>query len=557
MTQSTPPSINEFIKAWADKRGISDVAAWNEFRIMAVPKTEIQNFIESQIKTTTIAPPSRIAELLAQKNDNSIEKLRIELEYKKLDREEKAEKLEQDKLNLEREKIASTERIAALKLEFEEKRQQSKDDFNQMMLLVQGGKKPEEALDMIKNQEKFYERLLDERLNHSEEMGNLKEDAEKKLRELKSEIESIKNHPNDIATRLKELKNTKDEFIGILDTLGFDKNQLATAKSSNEQGVWGRLISKAEPFINELMKQPQQASSGFSPSAQQQQQTISPEIEQRIRAETEAKAEQIREENEKLMKQLEEEKKNLQSWREERQKLESDANRLGVYFDNTISNEELFYTIEAQEAIAERSRERKSPNFNRDIQEPQQAFKTQPTPQTQPQLPIQESVISGMPQQDINTDIYTDFLKEIEKPRETSPETDEFMKSSEEKEAVVVKAIVSEKSSDQTTELKTEPERLEVITEVIPEKKKARSKSKNHHFTIVREDDNSSTKLESPSARGAALKISNLFGGTEDAPVKVKVIDEKGNEKKYDTFSKTKQIKSGKKVPFPRIKSVD
>ncbi|MCJ7773455.1 MAG: hypothetical protein MUP22_10025, partial [Desulfobacterales bacterium] len=254
------PDINEIVRMYAKEKGLSETAAWAAIRGTFVPKSEVLNIIESQNRSSqgqSGYQPSRLTELFAQKSDASVEKLRLELEVKKLEllekteakkaeMSERAEAREQRKMDITESQLVQEKEVQMRRLELEEKRQQSKDDFNQMMLLIQSGKKPDEALEMVKHQEKFYERILDERTRHTDEVGDLKDDAEKKLKEIKAEMDSkfdkfIKEYQSkpasdDFINKMKEYKKMQNEFLDMtFDTLearGFDKKQLEQMRTA-------------------------------------------------------------------------------------------------------------------------------------------------------------------------------------------------------------------------------------------------------------------------------------------------------------------------------------
>jgi len=618
-TMAQSADINELTRLYAKERGISETAAWAAIRGTLVPKSEVLNIIESQIRTAqgqTGQQPSRISELLTQRGDMTLERLRLELETKKLEMAEKAEarekamqerneareqrkiELDEQKLALEKEiqmkrldlekekhqsedkwrqtKEESEEKWRRSKEESEEKWLRSKEEFDQKLLLVQSGKKPDEALEMVKNQEKFYERLLEERLHHSEEVGDLKEDAEKKLKEIKSEMDTrfekfIKESQNkpasdDFINKMKEYKKMQNEFLDMtFDTLearGFDRDQLdAMRKVTNnkakeqESGIGkiydvGKLIWKnyLEPAADKAAKELQAAPSGL-------ENRVSPEIEKRIREETEAKAIQIAKENAVLQQQLEEEKKRIGNLQEERMKLEATANQLGIPYDNTITNQELFYWIEHQEAVLEqqkvaatehqvalereeRARRARIPQEDVAVPEIVPEVHEAETPVYQvlqeSQEPEPEKNIEVTPpaeQEDI-----INIQEELAKPRETSQETADFMKEV---------AASEDKFEEEPLEEKSKPQ------------KKIRGKGKTVSKRIFKVSDGSQViEVESTNHKGVAMGVANQLGGTESSPIRVTVTDESGEERQYDTFSAERQSTKGKKWMAPRVKVV-
>ncbi len=343
LVQPTTPDINEIVKIYAKEKGLSDTAAWALIRGTFVPKSEVLNIIENQNKIAQGqgTQPNKVSELIAQKNEVSIEKMKLEMEFKRMERQDRidAEEKEQKKIDqaerkrkneLDEARLALDKEVAMRKLELEEKRLNAKDEFDQKLFLMQIGKKPEEAQEIVKNQEKFYERILDERTRHTDEVGDLKEDADRKTKEIKSEMDNrfekfIKENQNkpasdDFINKMKEYKKMQTEFLDMtFDTLearGYDKNQLdamrkvTNVKSKEQEGTIGQLWGIFGPKIKKYIgSAAEKATQELDTAPSGLENRISPEVEKRIRAETEAKARQMEEENALLQRKLEEKKK--------------------------------------------------------------------------------------------------------------------------------------------------------------------------------------------------------------------------------------------------------
>jgi hypothetical protein len=112
METTTSPDINEIVKIYADRKGLSEAGAWAAIRGSFVPKNEVLDIIKQ--------PQSqpRITDLVAQKNSKdgelAIEKMKLELDYKRFERQEKVDaeeradrkrkiELDESRLALERE----------------------------------------------------------------------------------------------------------------------------------------------------------------------------------------------------------------------------------------------------------------------------------------------------------------------------------------------------------------------------------------------------------------------------------------------------------------------
>ncbi len=617
ITQSNP-DINEIVRIYAKEKGLSETAAWAAIRGTFVPKSEVLNIIESQIRTAqgqTGQQPSRISELLTQRGDMTLERLRLELETKKLEMAEKAEAREkamqerneareQRKIELDEQKLALEKEIELKKLELEEKKHQSEDrwrqtkeeseekwrrskeeseekwlrskeEFDQKLLLVQSGKKPDEALEMVKNQEKFYERILDERSHHSEEVGGLKEDAEKKLKEIKSEMDTrfdkfVKEYQSkpasdDFINKMKEYKKMQNEFLDMtFDTLearGFDRKSLDEMRKvtnikakEQESGIgkfWdlGKVLWKnyVEPAADKATKELNAAPSGL-------ENKVSPEIEKRIREETEAKATQLKAENEVLQMQLEEEKKRIQSLQEERRKLESTASQLGIPYDDTITNEQLFYWIEHQEAVL--GQQKAATERRTALEQQEERARRAIIPQAQ-EVAVPEAIdahqAQKVPEPEQNIEVtppakqedIINIQEELAKPREISAETQEFISSS----GLDGGLIVAEKLEVEEEQELGEKSKTQKNTKI-----KNQGKTSKRVFSVS--NGTQVIEVESMNHKGAALGVAKQFGGTEEAPVRVKVVDKSGEEREYETFSTERESSKGKKWMAPRVKAV-
>ncbi len=325
-------------------------------------------------------------------------------------------------------------------------------------------------------------------------------------------------------------------------------------------GLYKRYI---EPAVDKASKELDAAPSGF------EQNTISPEVEKRIRAETEAKARQMEEENALLQQQLEEEKKRIQVIIEERRGLETRAIDLGIKYDDVVTNEQLFYAIEQQEAINEQykqSQDREERARRAII--PQQVegqvheaqSKTKSWDELNPMMQAPDSSVPGSaivtkpPQEtdpaqtpDDPPDQGTiDIQEELARPRETSPETEEFING------FIPQSRIHAHEPEAPQE-PSEPQKPEV-----KKQRKARTtkKDKTGRAVFKVTDGTNIVEVEALNHKGAALSVTNQFVGTEEQPVRLTVTNEGGEERQYDTFNEERESTKGKKFMAPRLKAV-
>ncbi len=320
-------------------------------------------------------------------------------------------------------------------------------------------------------------------------------------------------------------------------------------------GLYKRYI---EPAVDKATHEMDAAPSGL------EQNRISPEVEKRIRAETEAKARQMEEENVLLQQQLEEEKKRIQIMQEERRGLESRANDLGIKYDDIVTNEQLFYAIEQQEAINEQYKQQKREERTRraiipqevsvqegQVHEAQEGTKSwdELNPMMQaPDSSVPGSAIVPKPQPEIDPaqtpDQGTiDIQEELAKPRETSPETEEF-----------INGFIPQSRIHAQPQEQPEPE----AQKEVKKQRKARTtkKDKTGRSVFKVTDGTNHIEVDALNHKGAALSVTNQFVGTQEHPVRLTVTNEGGEERQYDTFNEERESTKGKKFMAPRLKAV-
>ena len=580
---TTTPDMNEIVRIYAKEKGLSETAAWALIRGTFVPKSEVLNIIESQTRMGQQGQgnqqPSRIAELFAQRTDSSMEKMKLDMEIKKLDMQEKAEAREQRKIELEEAKLANnkemeeakiafTKEIELKKLEFEREKHQSeekwrqakedsenkwrqakedsedkwrrsKEEFDQKVLLVQSGKKPDEAGEMIKNQEKFYERILDERTRHTEEVGDLKEDSEKKLKDIKTDMDSrfekfIKDYQNkpasdDFINKMKEYKKMQTEFLDMtFDTLearGFDKKQLeemrkvTSDKAKEQEGSIGRLWEvgkevwkQIEPRILPPEQTPAQAMEQQRQIAEQQR--LAREREDKLRKDVELEASRLTAENNLLeqekvqLKQMEETNRALQQkYYEQRDILVRKAMDIGIPVSDEMNNEQIFMAIEQRDAEIEREHTAARAWHAREKQEKQEQA--------------------------------ADAIAHAEQIAEQTAEK--------------IEPVEPEPQDVSSDEIEAAPEAPE---KEAPGRKKKKTKSSKDKvkYTIYTQDGTELARVESNNHKNAGLKVANTLNGTLDNPVRIKVSSESGEEKEYDAYSAMIENKAGTTYAVPKVK---
>lgn len=561
-----------------------------------------------------------------QQKQHEAEQKKAELDARKLELAEK--KIESDE-KLAREKMEREDRYRQDQLALERDRQREDANFNRQMLLMNiSGKKPDEMLEFMKSQSEnnkefyksqgegqksMYEILLktkdserDRELQWKTELAKIEADREIEMAKLRQEDPTAAdssevlmgflgekfdnlgkqlttNPTNDFLVQIETHNKFQESLVRaampILKAQGLSDEQMEKVKKQvgmeekrEESAIgkfWdlGKVLWKnyVEPAADKATKELNAASSGL-------ENKVSPEIEKRIREETQLKADQLKADNIILQQQLEEEKKRIQSLQEERRKLEATASQLGIPYDNTITNEQLFYWIEHQEAVIEQQKsamERRAVLEQREerarratiprevaIQEVQevhekegvQAFEA-PQPQEQQEEQNIEAADADIevPKTTMRNRLETpqDIItiqEELAKPREISVETQEFISSSG-----LDGELIAEKPEEEQPELEEKAKTQKKM------KIKNQGKTSKRVFSVS--NGTQVIEVESINHKGAALGVAKQLGGTEEVPVRVKVTDGYGEEREYETFSTERLSAKGKKWMAPRVKA--
>lgn len=526
VTSTTNPDINEIVRLYAKEKGISDPAAWAAVRNTFVPKSEVLNIIadsqnRAQGQGQGQPQSNRIVELMSQKQDASIEKLKLDYEIRKLEMQERIETREQRKLEIEEKKLIQDKEIQMRKLELEEKRQQSKDEletrrqqskeeFDQKVILLQtSGKKPDETLEIVKKQGEFYERLLDEKADHMGEVAKLKVEIEAAANKGDTSAQSFIKQMDEYN---KMQETVVKSSLGILKARGFSEEQLDAVKQTLEKKedntvskLWevGKQIWKqVEPQI-QIQPSPNAAPALIMQSQAAEQQRLAMEREEKLRKQIEEEARRLTVENATLeqektrLKQNEETNRALQQqYYEQREILVRKATDIGIPVTDQMNNEQIFTAIEKRDAEIEREH----------------------------QVAAQQA-------------------REREKQEQAAAEIVETVEKTE--------PVKLEKPKDIT------PDEIDVPEKETPGRKKKKIKGGNKlKYTIYREDGTELARVESNNHKNAGLKIANTLNGTPENPVRIKVSDESGEQKEYDAYSAQVENNAGTKYAVPRVKAV-
>lgn len=313
-TINNDTDISELIKMYAEKKNISEPAAYLALKRKWVPRSQVFDLVDQNTQETA---PTMTSDLLIEKTRAATEKARLEYEQKRLELLDKSELREQRRLEMQEAKIQSDERIAMQRLEFdrniaaqradaENRRLAMKEEFDQKLLLIQTNKTG--SGDMF------------EQIN-----------------------------------QVNKLEQTfSDRMIARAEALGVDAATLKklTGSSKSEGFNFNKLLDLAAPFVEKAHRQQEEIKN--TPSGLEKQapapSTVTNEIEDRIRSEVAAKSKELQYEKMMLQQELEDEKKKVKAIEHERKALESRASELGIEYTETTTNNEIFYAIEMAEA---------------------------------------------------------------------------------------------------------------------------------------------------------------------------------------------------------------
>jgi hypothetical protein len=636
------PEINELVRIYAKEKGISESAAWGALTKVWIPKAQIYDIygLPSQPQLQ-LQQPNVTAELMAGKQNVSIQKLELDFKVRQLEYQEKTEARareaqerlearEAQKLELEKEKIKNDKEIALTKLELdktiadrkseqESRRIESKEDFDAKLLLIQAGKKPEDAI------EKFYERLFEEKKSQDEHIEKLRKEHSDQLQKLENSIKN-KSSPEDIFEQLEKLKKVEkgmmETTLTSLEAYGVDTKVLRKAAKIDEKksedaidGVYkvGKklwedyIVPNIDKAQRELSPPPQ---GGQSPTPEQAEQQR--EYQRHIASEQERiKTEVIRkqEENAKLQVQLDQERQILaqrqnledraaqlgiavnpsmtdrqisdaivrqefilEQGMAQREKLDAHAISIGITPDPSLTNAQLFDIIEHRESEIEQHRkseiERESllrlrhiERMNKEQEIEVKKVPTEAQTESPPILtptPVQAEPESQHTKQGVAE--VTDIKEELTKPPEISKETEEFLSGREgqtiEHRDTVVQ--VAENIKEVADQPEPEPQDKK-ITKTKGRKKQDRQDKQEKQpntYQVVREDGEPVGDVEAKNAHGAAMKAARITGATDESPVTLKISG--GGLEKEQTFkvSVAEVMNRGKKTQVAKAERI-
>lgn len=579
------PEINELVRIYAKEKGISENAAWSILTKVWIPKAQIYDIYGLPSQPQLQAPqPNVTAELMVGKQNLSVQKLETDFKLRQLEYQERIEAREAQKLELEKEKIKNDKEVALAKLELEKtiadrkaeqesRRIESKEDFEAKLLLIQAGKKPEDAV------EKVYERLFEEKKGQDAQLDKLRKEHSDQLQKLENSIKN-KSSPEDIFEQLEKLKKVEkgmmETTLASLEAYGVDTKVLRKVAKLDEKSpdgtagmVWevGKKLWKdyVEPNIDKANRE-------LSPPPQQQQQysgptSPTPEQAERQRRFEADQQEQLRietirkqEENERLRAQVEQEKQIhdqrqqledravqlgiavnptmtdrqisdlivrqefiFEQGRIQREKLDAHAISIGIRPDPSLTNEELFDLIERREAEIGLER---NPEENTIQKHQVHEMKAEPiTPTGPPEIkPLEIKPVDNKETNLKNeTEPQTVDIHELTKPPEVSKETEEFLSGHAQARAQASKESIPEPDMDAA---EPKPEGSGEAPAKRGRKKKDRLDKQEkppNTYQVVREDGEPVGDVEAKNPHGAAMKAAKITGATDESPVTLKI----------------------------------
>ncbi len=648
------PEINELVRIYAKEKGISEAAAWSILTRTWIPKAQIFDTYGlpgsgSNNNSYGQSQPNIAAELLAGKQNTSIQRLELEYRLKQLEYRDKTEAREEQKIELEKERIKNDKEVALAKLQLEKetaaqrieqenkrlqseketaaqrieqenKRLQSKEDFDAKLLLIQAGKKPEDAV------EKFYERLFNEKKENDQSLEKLRKEHSDQLQKLENSIKN-KSSPEDVFEQLEKLKKVEkgmmETTLTSLEAYGVDTKALRKVAKMEEKTQEGGIYEVGKKIWNDLVKPNiDKAQRELSPPPQQQQYSPTPEqaeqqreYQRRIAAEQERiKTEVIRkqEDNAKLQAQLDQERQIhdqrqqledraiqlgiainptmtdrqisdliirqefiYEQGRAQRDKLVAHAISIGITPDPSLTNEQLFDIIEHRESEIEQHRKSEIEQYEKMKKEQETRWQQEekPIPAVQPvimsgvEMPTQTEQQADLKEKRLAVDTIAKGLglepqvdEELIKPPEVSKETEEFLSGREGQAAEHRDTVVQvAESIKEVADVPHEPEPESQDT--APKKKSGKRKDKQEKqpntYQVVRDDGEPVGDVEAKNPHGAAMKAARIIGAAEDAPVIIKISGGGlDKEQSYEVAMTSTEGRGGKQIQIAKAKRV-
>ncbi len=569
----TIESMNEFIKAYAEKKGITPTEAMLEFKKNFLHRTEVVEMMQNNgPRPPRVIDPSRPGvepeELSVIYSEQAkVEMRRMELEQKRLDADQKRLDLETRKQELAEKKLDMEERLRREEMENQRRQKEEENRIErdrastERMLLLSNisGKKPDEIMDMFKEQNKnvreFYDRTLqlkdserDREMAWKKELAQIEADRDVELAKIREEADAetasqmeilinkmdekfgtkvgdlkAAGSADDFISKMEEYKKMQDKFLTLtFDTLearGFDKDQLSLMKKAakieekKQEGTVDKLWDLGKKFWKEYVepevdKATKELETPQLTSAQTDEQRRAEEA--RVRKEVE-EAERLKAENAALQQQLENEKKALALQRQ-RQGLETRAAELGISFDPTTTDQQLYDQIVQQEQSLD--------------QVAQERMKLE--------AQAREIGLTFDPSL-TNAELFDAIEKHeaiIERERQIQRNNEVLKAGGLQGQDNVIEAETGEVSGGKLENgVEEKPEPAQSKTKKKPQKGQVKK------FLITKDDGSPLGDFEATSAYNAANKLP-VIGGSKENPAKIKVQEEGGDKTvEYEVYT--------------------
>ena len=585
----TRETMDAFCKAYSTANNVTIEEAARVFKEKFMRKEEYAPQIPRVFDVNRpVGEPGEMAAIESERAKT--ERLRMEMEQKRLDADQKRLDAEDRKLALAEKKLDQEQELKKLELkqdkEFKERaleqQKQAEDrrfDLEKERMHIermsQTGKKPDDMIELLKSQnekdkemikagaerdKEFYKNIMtskdnerDREFEWKKELAKIEADREVELEKLRhttdsdtaSSTETIVsmlaekldrfadqnqkvNNADDFVAKMNEYNKMQDTVIksslGILKARGFSEEQLQVVKSavtseedrqqSTIDKIWqvGKSAWKAlEPRILPPDPTPEQAIEQQRQAAEQQR--LAREREEKLRKDVETEASRLMAENQNLeqekarLKQMEETNRALQQkYYEQRNILVNKAMDLGIPVTDQMNNEQIFMAIEARDA-------------------------------------------------------------EIEREHQVAAQQARERQKQEQAAAAIEPEQIAEKIAETAEKIEptVEPEKPSGLISSEPplgklEKEKKTRKNKGvvgrRTFNVYKEDGQYIGGPTALNHKGAALGLTLTLGGTREKPVRIKVSDDSGEERQYDTFCAEQESTLGKKFMAPRILAV-
>lgn len=598
-------SMNEYIHAYAEKKGITVTEALLEFKKNFVTRSEVADTALGRggPKPPVIIDQGRQGEFgdmaAFYESQAKVELKKLELEERRIETERKKAENEERKFALEERKVESAERLAREKADREEtyhkdemRIERERASTERTLLFANlSGKKGDDLTEYLKSQgerdKDIYKTLLDSKDNERDRemewkkaLAEIEAKRETDLAKIRQEkdagtasqtevlietlgekfdkfIEVTKggsgSSPDDWTKKFDDFQKIQDGVVrasmGILKARGFSEEQLKTIDSavSSEKERQTSTLDKLWDLGKKVWKE-------IEPHAEQAKRELdaverAPSgFEKTGTGISKAEEERIRRETEEKAKRLqfdnaslEEEKKRLLAQRERRRALEARAIEIGIVFDPAATSDEQLINAIQNQELL----------ISQVLQEREKLI-----------LKANELGIAIDPaatnEQIFDVVEQAEALRDRER-REKEEEAKSIAALHENEKAGPAKEEPKEEKSpraDAIPEIKPRAERIAEKMEK-PKKKPAKKAGELQKFLITKIDGMEVGEIEAGDAKGAALKVAKSLDGTREAPIRIKVTERgTGREFVYDTFTIERAGKEGKMFKAPMIKGV-